>query len=610
MGAEKTNKLLFLETTTSSHPFGLCLSNTTPRPIMADKRPHDTNGDTANKRPRTEDTAGAPAKLSIQEQIAAAKARAAAAKERLQGLQPASGAPATNGASTASPADAARAKIEAMKARVAAATGKAVPNGAPPQRPAAPTPPPYRPTPPPPPMMQEPPRLSGGLGIGLHPALMGDMSAGNKSTAGTRFSTTLGNKRPESPALGKDKKQLDLTAPTLEELKSNQYFDASLGAPAIARGRRKRELIFNEKGKFIAQAAALRRQHGLEQMKKRIAEQARKAGLDEDRSEESFKVAPPPEIEWWDEGLLDGNAYPDFDDAMAAEQKLKITSEDSIVTRYIQHPVLLVPPQEKNMPAPKPMPLTKVEQKKKRRQTRQAVLKEKQAKQRLGLEPPEPPKVKKSNLMRVLGEQAVKDPTAVEQRVNREIAERAEKHEQTNLERKLTKEERAAKLADQQEKDAAKGIYMCVFRIDNLSFGKHRYKVDMNAKQQALTGITILNPKLNLVVVEGGTHSINAYKKLMLNRIDWTEISPPSSTKVPDAKDEAAKAWWLKPEEDNGQLKDLSENRCVLIWEGQVKERVFKKWSSKACETDGDARRALERMKMENMWQTAKNWNG
>jgi U4/U6 small nuclear ribonucleoprotein PRP3 len=579
---------------------------------MADKRPHDANGDSANKRARIDDATGAPAKLSIQEQIAAAKARAAAAKERLQGLQPSAGVPATNGAAVISPADAARARIEAMKARVAAATGKSAANGAPPQRPAAPTPPPYRSVPPPPPTMQEPPRLSGGLGIGLHPALMGDLGAGNRSNPGTRFSTTLGNKRPESPALGKDKKQLDLTAPTLEELKTNQYFDASLGAPAIARGRRKRELIFNEKGKFIAQAAALRRQHGLEQMKKRIAEQARKAGLDEDRSEESFKLVPPPEIEWWDEGLLEGEAYPDFeDDAMAAEKKLKITTEDSIVTRYIQHPVLLVPPQEKNIPAPKPMFLTKEEQKKKRRQNRQVVLKEKQAKQRLGLEPPEPPKVKKSNLMRVLGEQAVKDPTAVEQRVNREIAERAEKHEQTNLERKLTKEERAAKLAEQQEKDAARGVYMCVFRIDNLSFGKHRYKVDVNAKQNALTGITILNPKLNLVVVEGGAHSINPYKKLMLQRIDWTEISPPSSTqKEPDAKDEAAKAWWLKPEEDNGKLKDLSENRCVLVWEGQVKERVFKKWSSKVCETDGDARRALERMKMENMWQTAKNWNG
>lgn len=451
--------------------------------------------------------------------------------------------------------------------------------------------------------------------MALHPALMGDMGmgAGNRqSSTGTRFSTTLGNRRTESPALGQNKKQLDLSAPTLEELKKNPYFDASLGAPAIARVRRSRELVFNEKGKYIVQAQALRRQHALEQMKKRIAEQARKAGLDEDRSEQLFMVEAPPGIEWWDEGLVEGTAYPDFDDdAMAAEQKLKITTEDTIITRYIQHPVMLVAPQDKNIQPPKPMFLTKEEMKKKRRQNRQVVLKEKQAKQRLGLEPPEPPKVRKSNLMRVLGEQAVKDPTAVEQRVNKEIADRKEKHEQTNEDRKLTKEERHEKLAGQQEKDAAKGVYMNVFRIDNLSFGKHRYKVDVNAKQNFLTGITILNPKLSLVIVEGGSHSINNYKKLMMNRIDWTEIAPPAANaKEPDSKDEAAKAWWLKPEGDDGKLKDLSENRCVLIWEGQVKERLFKKWSSRVCETDGDARRALERMKMENMWQTAKNWSG
>jgi len=584
---------------------------------MADKREHQGgDGDAASKRARTDDGTPAPptagVKLSVQEQIAAAKARAAAAKERIMAMKSSAAASGAAAGGTQSPADAARARVEAMKARVAAATASSRSGGpAPPVRSAAPTPPSYQAPPPPPP--PESSRLTGGLGIGLHPALMGDLggSAVNRQATGTRFSTTLGNRQSESAGLAKGKKQLDLSAPTLDELKKNPYFDASLGAPAIARGRSARELIFNEKGKYIAQAAALRRQQALEQMKKRIAEQSRKAGLDEDKSEQAFVVAAPPEREWWDEGLIDGETYPDFDDdAMAAEQKLKINTEDSIVTRYIQHPVLLAPPQEKNIPAPKPMFLTKEEMKKKRRQSRQIVLKEKQAKQRLGLVPPEPPKVKKSNLMRVLGEQAVKDPTAVEQRVNREIAERQEKHEQENEDRKLTKEERHEKLQQQQEKDAAKGVYMCVFRIDNLSFGKHRYKVDNNAKQHLLTGITIMNPKLNLVVVEGGAYSINKYKKLMLQRIDWTEIAPPpQNAKEPHEKDEAARAWWMKPDDDKGELKDLSENRCILIWEGQVKERSFKKWSSKVCETDGDARRALERMKMENMWQTAKNWS-
>lgn len=35
--------------------------------------------------------------------------------------------------------------------------------------------------------------------------------------------------------------------------------------------------------------------------------------------------------------------------------------------------------------------------------------------------------------MRVLGEQAVKDPTAVEAMVNKQIADRAQKHEEMNV---------------------------------------------------------------------------------------------------------------------------------------------------------------------------------
>ncbi len=141
-------------------------------------------------------------------------------------------------------------------------------------------------------------------------------------------------------------------------------------------------------------------------------------------------------------------------------------------------------------------------------------MKEHQAKQRLGLEPAPAPKVKKSNLMRVLGEEAVKDPTAVEARVNREIEERYQNHLAANEERKLTKEQRGEKLAVNQEKDAAKGIYILVFKIGSLANGQHRYKISINAEQLALTGVCVVHPKFNLLVVEGGEYSINKYKKV------------------------------------------------------------------------------------------------
>jgi U4/U6 small nuclear ribonucleoprotein PRP3 len=441
----------------------------------------------------------------------------------------------------------------------------------------------------------------GGLNVDLHPALQ-DLSQYKPSkTIAPKFATSIGNVRPQ-PEKPAPKKQLDLSGPSAEETRNNPYFDISLGGQtATLKNRNSRQLIFNQKGKYIQQANALRRQAALEAMKKRIAESSRKIGIDEDLdTEKNYIVEAPPDIEWWDEGLVDGRTYDGIDDL----KSLKIDTKDSIITEYVQHPVLLEPPQEKNMPAPKPMFLTSKEQAKLRRQRRMADLKEQQAKIRLGLEPAPPPKVKKGNLMRVLGEEAVKDPTAVEARVNREIAARQQTHVEMNEDRKLSKEQRHDKLALNQEKDAAKGIRVMVFKIDSLANGSHRFKISKNAEQMALTGVCIMHPRFNLVVVEGGEHSTRQYRKLMLQRIDWTENSP---TRVKEGKKTDLLQDWLKAEDERGELKDLTLNKCVLLWEGDEKARSFRKWGYKICETDSAARDSLQRAKMEHFWATAKN---
>ncbi|OJD37030.1 u4 u6 small nuclear ribonucleoprotein [Diplodia corticola] len=563
---------------------------------MTGKRPHPDDAYAADhKRSRSNNASPAPpangadAKPDFAKAMAEARARAAtmrARKEAQNGAavspspSPAPGTPASASPPASSALDAARQKIEAMKARVAAATKRV-----------------STPTPQPPDFEDTASRARGGLNIGLHPALLGDAGTGGakgKQAIQPKFATTMANRRTESPAQ-RDKKQLDLAPPNLEELRKNPYYDPNVGS-ATAKGRNSKQLVFNQKGKFIQQANALRRQEALEQMKKKIADQAKKVGLDE-ANDKNFLVPAPPAVEWWDEGLV-GSEYD--------MEKAKLDSPDSIITLYVQHPVLLEPPQEKKNPGLKPLPLTKKEQAKLRRQRRMAEHKEQQAKIRLGLEPPPPPKVKKSNLMRVLGEQAVKDPTAVEARVNREIAERAEKHERDNQARKLTKEQRLEKLAANQETDASKGIIMCVFKVDNLCFGKHRYQIDVNAKQSALTGIAILNPKYNLIIVEGGAHSIRFYKKLLMQRIKWTENAQPQSVREGNREAEAA---WQQSVDENGELKDLSYNKCTLIWEGEERDRAFRKWFGlKVCESDGEAKEALTRSKMENMWTLAKTF--
>ena len=568
---------------------------------IAQKRSRSNNGSPA---PQTNGTS-TNGKPDVNKIMADARAKVAAAAAKLQGPRAGAASPAPSPASASAAGSSVQSRIAEIKARVAAATSKS--SAASQQRTPAPLTPSYQV----PAFEDSISRARGGLDVGLHPALMGDTSQDARSSKGRqaiqpKFATTMANRRAESPGTAskpaKGKKQLDLSGPSAEETRNNPYFDPALGAKtATLKSRISRQLVFNQKGKYIQQATAMRRQAALEAMKRRIAESSRKAGIDEDLdTEKTFLVPAPPDIEWWDEGLVNGKGY----SAIDIPNGLKIDTPDSIITLYIQHPVALEPPQEKNMPAPKPMFLTPQEQAKLRRQRRMADLKEQQAKVRLGLEPAPPPKVKKGNLMRVLGNEASLNPTAVEARVTAEIEERAQKHEEMNEDRKLTKEQRAEKLATQQAADAARGIYVSVYKIDSLANGRHRFKISKNAEQNALTGICILNPKFNLVIVEGGQHSIQAFRKLMLNRIDWTENSIPNS--VREGNKEALQSW-LQSVDDKGELRDLGLNKCTLVWEGGQKTRAFRKWGSRVCETESMAREALGRGKMETMWTLARS---
>jgi len=425
----------------------------------------------------------------------------------------------------------------------------------------------------------------------------GTAKAQTPDSTGPRFATTLGNRRSETPIVDAKPKDATPKQKQHDEETENPYFDPK--SAALAKKRGPRVLAFNEHGKYLDQASKLRAQRRLEQIKKTLAIQARRAGLDEN-SERGFLVQAPPEIEWWDEGIL---AEPNYD-CMDDPSKVKIETDDSIITLYVQHPPLLKAPQDQRLIQVKPMYLTTKEQQKLRRMRRAADLKEHQAKIRLGLEPPPPPKVKRGNMMRVMGEQAIADPTAVEMLVEGQIQQRHDDHVHANEERKLTKEERQAKLAANQERDAQKGLYMCVFKVNTLAYGKHRFQIDNNAKEHALTGITLFNPDLNLVVVEGGAYAINKYKKLMLHRIKWHENGPPTENQ---AEKQASDPQWLRPVTDNGDVKDHSSNKCILIFEGEIKERSFRKWGSRVCETAGEARETLGRAKLDSLWALAKS---
>ncbi|KAG6877207.1 hypothetical protein C0993_009399 [Termitomyces sp. T159_Od127] len=382
---------------------------------------------------------------------------------------------------------------------------------------------------------------------------------------------------------------------------------------AATKERMGRSFKFNPKGKYVALGNQVRRENQLEALKQRIAESARKAGLDSDMGiEKTIKRAPPPEAEWWDVSLLPNKKYDDLELGM---DKLNIMTRDSPITIYIQHPIPIPAPGAKSQIELKPLMLTKKEQKKMRRLRRAQEHQDKNDRIRMGLLPPDPPKVGLKNLMKVLTSDAVQDPTRVEARVRREVAQRKHTHEKMNAERKLTDEQRREKKEAKKAEQEKRGIYGACFKVIVLSDPAHQFKVRKNAEQLSLTGVTIFNPQFSMVYVEGSNKAIKTYKRLMLHRIAWTEAARPRGAEdvelaEPDGDAEGGASTPAldaqKGEEGEGGP-SLEDNRCFLVWEGQLRDRAFTSFKGKSCPTDRDAKEVLGE-KLKGYWDQAKNW--
>ncbi|KAF9788673.1 pre-mRNA processing factor 3-domain-containing protein [Thelephora terrestris] len=383
------------------------------------------------------------------------------------------------------------------------------------------------------------------------------------------------------------------------------------GAP---RERAGRSFRFNQKGKYVQIANQMRQQQQLEQLKQRIAESARKAGLDTEFEtlEKNIKREVPPEAEWWDKPLLPSDSYKDLEGGV---ERLNLRGS-SVIDHLIQHPIPIPPPGDKNKIAPKPLMLTKKEAKKRRKQMRQAELQDKRDRIRMGLIPPDPPKVRLANLMKVLTSDAVQDPTRVEARVRREVAMRKHTHEKMNAERKLTDEQRREKVENKKLEAEKSGVYGAIFKVKVLSDPAHRFKVRKNAEQLNLTGVCIFHPSFNMVYVEGASKFIRNYKRLLLHRIAWTEAARArgaEEVEIDNDEDEGgpsekAKTSTVVTGEDGAQeVVSLEDNRCDLVWEGQLRDRTFTSFKPKTCPTDAAAREVLG-TKIASYWDQAKNF--
>lgn len=387
--------------------------------------------------------------------------------------------------------------------------------------------------------------------------------------AGAKSSTLLeatkkGGKKSAAAAL------LAIRPPDLA--KRNRFFDKKLPTVPLLT-HRPRTLNFVAPGTFQDEADKMRAEQEMARIRREVEDALSNAGFDADIIREQLLPSDIPSVEWWDRPFLESDSY---------EKPFKLDS----VNNLIQRPALLPPPIDVDvLVEPRPLMLTKTEQKKLRRQRRLAEHKERQEQIKLGLLPPEPQKVRIANIARILGTQSVQEPSRVEAEIRAAALQRHQLHQQANRERK-----EAAKARKQAESPSQSTIIgtvlqvsVALFRVKDLSPPQWRFKVHKNAQQYELTGCIIYHPGLSLVLVEGAATPIRKYTHLLMDRIRWREA----------------------PE---GCTLDLKDNVCDLVWEGTVYERSFRSILTRSFETEREIRDFLQSRKLEHYWTLAKEY--
>lgn len=374
---------------------------------------------------------------------------------------------------------------------------------------------------------------------------------------------------------------------------TNPYFDPNLEVNVEPRRAARATLQFVEEGKIASRAAKLRQRAEdeaiTEQYRQRIAERARQnSSVPElppyvEQRQPHASNTPIPEVEWWDEPFVDGGAY----ERKLPNGGMDIALKDGVLSTLMQHPKRITPSIPDKPPPVVPIMLTEKERKRVRRQRRQEAIQEKQQMIAVGLLPTPPPKVKLSNMMRVLANEATADPTRMEMRVRSEVDARRAQHEADNEKRRRTKEERAEQNAARQERDREAGLRACVYRVSCAANPAHRFKVVMNARQLGLTGTLVLFDDCNVVVVEGGSKACAKFRKLMLRRIDWTVLAPTGAELSTEAQE------WAK----RGKT-----NEAVLVWEGAITRAAFVEFGTIESKTESVARAFFKKKRVEHYW--------
>lgn len=393
----------------------------------------------------------------------------------------------------------------------------------------------------------------------------------------------------------------------------SKFFDPRMRESGPPERKARATMEFVKPGKYIAQAATMRMKQLEKDMAAAAASTSSSAAMRDAAAHTAVAILKPaaiPAVEWWDTKLLkDASAYP------ASPSLLADAVSWDRVTSFVYHPVEVDSLTTAPPPPPMPVLLTKKERMKIKKRTKREELKEARDRVRLGIDAPAEPKMRIQNLMNVLLNDTVADPSLMESRVRAQMAQRVEGHLEANASRKLTSEQKAEKRRRKYLEDTSHEVHVAVYRAGDLADGKSRYQIDINAQQWNLAGVAVLHPDCTVVVVEGGPKNQRRFRRLMLHRIRWKRRRKGA---MEQAEADAAGEHQEEDDDDDDDSDDESDagfaasdattrsrtGACALLWSGIIPKTRFpsQRFTFENCRSEAMARSYLAKMDMANYW--------
>ena len=271
--------------------------------------------------------------------------------------------------------------------------------------------------------------------------------------------------------------------------------------------------------------------------------------------------------------------------------------------KYVCHPIPVGPPYDA-APGPKASAahLTKKERARLRRLKRQETVQDLRDAQALGLIAPPEPRLTAANFMKVMGDQAVLDPSKVERAVRAQVQSRIDAHNESNKSRMLTPAQRKSKkLAKLNEAISdSRTLTVASFAVKDVSHKLHRAKMDLTASQNLLTGVVCSGPpgRDAVVVVEGDEKSVRRFEGLMERRINWSGGSNLSDSDS-DSDDESddGDGTGLGDGKHLAKSKVNRSNSCAKTFKGQTIKRNFQGFTFHQCDNERDRDNVLRDFK-------------